>query len=151
MLCGNGQMSFCVTAFMFSMEFHRKSKSLWNIEKEITEPERKEWRMLIILSCHKHDLPFFFCCRCDVIQGQLGDCYFLCALSVLAEFPERIKRLFVTKHPNEYGCYCLRLTKRFFVVVEWKFIKRIAQMSTGVKIIAHHSHPFFSSLLFFFL
>jgi hypothetical protein len=32
----------------------------------------------------------------DVIQGELGDCYFLSALSALAENPERIKKLFPT-------------------------------------------------------
>jgi len=27
-------------------------------------------------------------------QGDLGNCYFIASLSTLAEFPERIKRLF---------------------------------------------------------
>jgi len=30
----------------------------------------------------------------DIRQGIIGDCYFLAALSALAENPERIKRLF---------------------------------------------------------
>lgn len=30
----------------------------------------------------------------DVVQGELGDCYFLSAISALAEIPERIKMLF---------------------------------------------------------
>ena len=30
----------------------------------------------------------------DIIQGDLGDCYFLSALNALAEFPDRIKKLF---------------------------------------------------------
>jgi calpain-15 len=31
----------------------------------------------------------------DIKQGQLGDCYLLTALACLAEYPERIKKLFV--------------------------------------------------------
>lgn len=41
----------------------------------------------------------------DINQGQLGDCYFLAALSSLAEFPDRVKALFVTKTVNEAGIY----------------------------------------------
>lgn len=32
----------------------------------------------------------------DIRQGLLGDCYFLSCLSVLAENPSRIKKLFVS-------------------------------------------------------
>ena len=32
----------------------------------------------------------------DINQGQLGNCYFLAALSSLAEFPQRVKAMFVT-------------------------------------------------------
>jgi hypothetical protein len=42
----------------------------------------------------------------DIAQGELGDCYFLSALSVLAEDPKRIARLFEDHMPNEYGVYC---------------------------------------------
>ena len=41
----------------------------------------------------------------DVIQGELGDCYFLSALSALAENPERIKRLFPTLKMSDKGIY----------------------------------------------
>ncbi len=30
----------------------------------------------------------------DILQGGLGDCYFLCTLAALAEWPERIRKLF---------------------------------------------------------
>lgn len=33
----------------------------------------------------------------DINQGQLGDCYYLAALSSLAEFEDRVKAMFVTK------------------------------------------------------
>lgn len=36
----------------------------------------------------------------DIKQGELGDCYFLATLSAIAEFPWRIKQLFVTRKAN---------------------------------------------------
>jgi calpain-15 len=37
----------------------------------------------------------------DIKQGELGDCYYLSSLSVLAEYPKMIERLFETKEYNE--------------------------------------------------
>jgi calpain-15 len=34
----------------------------------------------------------------DIIQGSLGNCYFLSALSAIAEFPQRIKNIFITQN-----------------------------------------------------
>ena len=45
----------------------------------------------------------------DIRQGSLGDCYFLCCLSVLAERPKLVKRLFITEEPNQAGCYAIWL------------------------------------------
>lgn len=45
----------------------------------------------------------------DIKQGELGNCYFLSALSSLAEKPDRILRLFEDQTINEYGCYYVRL------------------------------------------
>ena len=41
----------------------------------------------------------------DIVQGALGDSWFLCALSALAERPALIERAFVTKEYNENGVY----------------------------------------------
>lgn len=41
----------------------------------------------------------------DVIQGELGDCYFLSAISALAENPDRIKKLFPTLKVSEKGIF----------------------------------------------
>lgn len=39
----------------------------------------------------------------DIRQGSLGNCYFLCSLSSLAEHPQLISRLFDFDHVNEHG------------------------------------------------
>jgi len=45
----------------------------------------------------------------DIIQGSLGDCYFLSTLAALAEKPRRIRKLFESHRPNEQGCYGVRV------------------------------------------
>ncbi|CAF0811244.1 unnamed protein product [Rotaria sordida] len=47
----------------------------------------------------------------DVLQGALGDCWFITALSVLAEQPENLMRVLVTKEYNHQGIYYVRLCK----------------------------------------
>jgi len=45
----------------------------------------------------------------DIIQGQLGDCYFLAAISAIAEHPDRLKRLFLTKTNEGNGLFAVAL------------------------------------------
>lgn len=45
----------------------------------------------------------------DVKQGVLGDCYFLAAVSAIAEHQDRIKKLFLTREVTKSGCYCVAL------------------------------------------
>lgn len=46
----------------------------------------------------------------DIVQGQLGDCYFLSSLSSIAENPFRIRSLFISKKVNEKaGIYCVKI------------------------------------------
>ncbi|KAL7711879.1 Calpain family cysteine protease [Entamoeba marina] len=45
----------------------------------------------------------------DVSQGELGDCYFLSALSALADYPERIKKILDNCTTEETGKYSFDL------------------------------------------
>jgi len=47
----------------------------------------------------------------DIKQGALGDCYFLSALSILAEYPDRVKRLFISTDAQlqKYGVFAVRV------------------------------------------
>jgi len=45
----------------------------------------------------------------DIKQGYCGDCYFLSAISALAEFPDRIEKIFETKDVNKAGLYAVTL------------------------------------------
>lgn len=44
----------------------------------------------------------------DIVQGTLGNCYFLTALSVLARYPDRILSLFVTRSLRRDGACRVR-------------------------------------------
>lgn len=47
----------------------------------------------------------------DIKQGNLGDCWFMCALSSLAEMPHLVTRLFLTPKANDAGLYRVKLCK----------------------------------------
>lgn len=48
-------------------------------------------------------------CVNDIRQGDLGDCYLLSAIAALAEYPERVKHLFVSDQANQTGIYSVEL------------------------------------------
>jgi hypothetical protein len=45
----------------------------------------------------------------DIKQGMLGDCYLLAALASIAEFPERMKRIFSDTNKSSIGAYSVHL------------------------------------------
>ncbi|OMJ74153.1 hypothetical protein SteCoe_26972 [Stentor coeruleus] len=45
----------------------------------------------------------------DILQGKLGDCYFLSTLSAIAEFPKRIEKCFDTQEYQPSGCYTVNI------------------------------------------
>ena len=47
----------------------------------------------------------------DIRQGRLGDCYFLCTLSVLSENPHRIMQMFLSDDVNAQGVFGVSITK----------------------------------------
>jgi calpain-15 len=48
----------------------------------------------------------------DIVQGKIGDCYFLCAIAALAENDFRIKNLFPNLEMNPWGIYMARILHR---------------------------------------
>jgi len=44
-----------------------------------------------------------------VVQGRLGDCWFLASAAALAEHPERIEKIFTNKGYSEAGIYQVEL------------------------------------------
>ena len=45
----------------------------------------------------------------DLLQGSLGNCYFLAGLVALTDEPSRIQKLLMTKEVNSTGIYHVRL------------------------------------------
>lgn len=45
----------------------------------------------------------------DIMQGALGDCWVLSAISALAEVPSRVYKLFGTRTRNSAGIYVINL------------------------------------------
>jgi calpain-15 len=44
----------------------------------------------------------------DINQGFIGNCYFLSALSAIAEFKDRFDNIFISKTKTENGCYTVK-------------------------------------------
>ena len=45
----------------------------------------------------------------DINQGYCNNCWFLASVASVAEFPARIKRIFLTETVNDAGCYAVEL------------------------------------------
>lgn len=77
------------------------------VAKDSEDFERTQWSSLIFKRIQEvYNTPiqvFNNIDPNDILQHELGDCYFLSALSSLAEFPNRIRKLInTTDSPNEY-------------------------------------------------
>lgn len=60
----------------------------------------------------------------DIKQGNCGDCYYLSCLSSIAEYPERIKKIFINEEVNKQGVYAVTFyinNEKRTVVVDDRF------------------------------
>ena len=95
-------------------EFAPEARSLirvWTSADIVSQIEwsKYEWKRLSEVYAGKRLAVFDGIEPGDIVQGALGDSYFLAAMSALAEKPERIKRLFITQEVQENCCYRLSL------------------------------------------
>ena len=72
----------------------------------------------------------------DVIQGSLGDCYFLAAVANLCKFPELILNLFKTKTLNEDGYY--------EIIFYIDGIKQIVIIDDYIPVLKFTNQPYFA-------
>ena len=47
----------------------------------------------------------------DVNQGSLGDCWLLSSMSAIAEYPGRIRKMFINEGVDQHGIYGIKFTK----------------------------------------
>ena len=97
-------------------QFPPDQSSLFNLvsHSELSDRAQEQWRILIwakpekIYKSGRYDL--FAVINPDSIrQGHLGNCYFLSALSALAEYPMRVREVFLTPERNKSGVYAVRV------------------------------------------
>ena len=86
----------------------------WIFPEDITQDdlngwERIQWaRIENILGSKNYQVFYEGINKEDIIQGGLGDCYFLSAVAALCKYPQLVEKLFLIKtKSNEhcYGCY----------------------------------------------
>ena len=86
----------------------------WSPPEDITQEdlngwERIQWaRVENIFGSKNYQVFYEGINKEDIIQGGLGDCYFLSAVAALCKYPELVEKLFLIKtKSNEhcYGCY----------------------------------------------
>ena len=86
----------------------------WALPEGVTLEDLKRWdsiqwaRVENIFGSKNYQVFYQGINKDDIIQGGLGDCYFLSAVAALCKYPELIEKLFLIKaKSNEhcYGCY----------------------------------------------
>ena len=86
----------------------------WAFPEDITQEdlngwERIQWaRVENIFGSKNYQVFYEGINKDDIIQGGLGDCYFLSAVAALCKYPELVEKLFLIRtKSNEhcYGCY----------------------------------------------
>jgi len=86
----------------------------WAPPEDITQDDLNNWdriqwaRVENIFGSKNYQVFYEGINKDDIIQGGLGDCYFLSAVAALCKYPELVEKLFLIKaKSNEhcYGCY----------------------------------------------
>ena len=86
----------------------------WNFPEGITSSDVEGWENIIwaraetIFNSKNYQVFYEGILSDDIIQGGLGDCYFLSAVAALCKFPKLVEKLFYFKQKSQehcYGCY----------------------------------------------
>ena len=86
----------------------------WAFPEDITQEDLNGWERIQwaraenIFGSKNYQVFYEGINKDDIIQGGLGDCYFLSAVAALCKYPELVEKLFLIKtKSNEhcYGCY----------------------------------------------
>jgi hypothetical protein len=86
----------------------------WEFPEDISQDDLRNWdriqwaRVENIFGSKNYQVFYEGINKDDIIQGGLGDCYFLSAVAALCKYPELVEKLFLIKaKSNEhcYGCY----------------------------------------------
>jgi len=74
----------------------------------------------------------------DIIQGSVGNCYFLSVCSAISYYPHLLEKIFITKIKTFSGIYCLN----FFIDGEQKKIV----VDDYIPVLSHNNEPVFCKL-----
>ena len=86
----------------------------WDFPDDVYEEDLYNWESITwarvenIFGSQNYQVFFEKILKEDIIQGGLGDCYFLSAIAALCLYPRLIEKLFFFKEKSEehcYGCY----------------------------------------------
>ena len=86
----------------------------WDLPDDVYEEDLNNWESITwsrvekIFGSPNYQVFFERIMKEDIIQGGLGDCYFLSAIAALCTYPKLIEKLFFFKEKSDencYGCY----------------------------------------------
>ena len=94
-------------------DFPNDLTSLINFDKETNSIDKQFWANLEWMKLSNLSTNFKLVednvYSEDCIQGSIGNCYLISACSKLAEFPSRLRKIFVNNKINRAGIYSVRL------------------------------------------